>query len=215
MKENIHAGHRARMKERFRKEGLDGFSPHEVLELLLYEYIPRIDTNPLAHRLMERFGSLLGVLQASVDELCGVPGIGKKTAEAIVAMMNTQSVAIGTHFRNAPPLERNDIAFLADWFLAPCPGSMGILLCEHDGRFLRYVALESSQEEDVFSIAKEIARQARARAYFLLVREGDPAFFSEKNIHLLRLLTEQGDACMLDTFGMEAYRPTSILYPRR
>ena len=68
------------MKERFLKEGLDHFDEHQVLELLLFYCIPRIDTNPLAHNLLERFGSLAQVLEAPVEELEKVPGIGTNAA---------------------------------------------------------------------------------------------------------------------------------------
>ena len=58
---SVHEGHRQRKKEQFREHGLDAFADHEALELLLYYAIPRQDTNPIAHRLLERFGSLEGV----------------------------------------------------------------------------------------------------------------------------------------------------------
>ena len=58
---SVHEGHRQRKKEQFREHGLDAFADHEALELLLYYAIPRQDTNPIAHRLIERFGSLEGV----------------------------------------------------------------------------------------------------------------------------------------------------------
>lgn len=77
---SIHTGHRQRLKERFLKEGLDHFDEHQVLELLLFYCIPRIDTNPLAHALLERFGSLAQVLEAPVEELEKVPGIGSNAA---------------------------------------------------------------------------------------------------------------------------------------
>ena len=60
--ENIHQGHREKMRQRFLKSGLEGFADHEALELLLYYAIPRQDTNPIAHRLMDRYGSLTAVL---------------------------------------------------------------------------------------------------------------------------------------------------------
>ena len=50
----IHDGHREKMRARFLTSGLDGFADHEALELLLYYAIPRQDTNPIAHALMER-----------------------------------------------------------------------------------------------------------------------------------------------------------------
>lgn len=76
----MHANHRARMRERFRKTGLDGFEDHAILELLLFEFIPRVDTNPIAHRLMNRFGTLEAVFSASPEELMEVDGIGPKSA---------------------------------------------------------------------------------------------------------------------------------------
>lgn len=76
----MHEGHRKRMRERFRKEGLDGFADHEVLELLLFYGRARGDVNPLAHTLMDTFGSLQGVLAARPDQLMAVPGVGEETA---------------------------------------------------------------------------------------------------------------------------------------
>ena len=76
----VHDGHRARKKEQFRTHGLDAFADHEVLELLLFYAIPRVDTNPVAHRLIERFGSLDGVLSAPPEELEKVEGVGESAA---------------------------------------------------------------------------------------------------------------------------------------
>lgn len=82
----VHAGHRARMRERFMKEGLSGFSEHEVLELLLMFAIPQRDVNPLAHRLIDRFGSLSAVLESSPAELTRVDGVGENAA-ALLSLM--------------------------------------------------------------------------------------------------------------------------------
>lgn len=73
---SIHEGHRQRLKDRFRQEGLDGFNEVNALEMLLFYCVPRSDTNPLAHRLIERFGSFSGVLDASIEELEAVEGVG-------------------------------------------------------------------------------------------------------------------------------------------
>lgn len=76
----IHAGHRSRLKERFLAEGLDTFTDIQALELLLFYAIPRQDTNPIAHDLLDRFGSLSQVLEANVEELQQIPGIGANAA---------------------------------------------------------------------------------------------------------------------------------------
>ncbi len=76
----MHEGHRQRLTERFLKEGLEGFEEHEILEYLLFYALPRIDTNAIAHRLIDTFGSLSGVLEADARDLEQIEGIGKKAA---------------------------------------------------------------------------------------------------------------------------------------
>lgn len=75
-----HSGHRHRMREKYRKNGLDSFEFHEMLEYILYYSIPRADTNPLAHRLENRFGkSLSNILEADETILKGIEGISDNT----------------------------------------------------------------------------------------------------------------------------------------
>ena len=77
---SIHDGHRQRLKNRFREEGLDKFDEIQVLELLLFYAVPQKDTNPLAHRLLDHFGSLTQVMEAPVEELEKVSGVGANVA---------------------------------------------------------------------------------------------------------------------------------------
>lgn len=74
-----HGGHRERMREKYIKYGLDIFEPHEVLEIMLFYAVPRVDTNPLAHRLINTFGSLSAVLDADVNQLMEA-GLSKNAA---------------------------------------------------------------------------------------------------------------------------------------
>lgn len=83
----MHEGHRHRLRERFRREGLENFEPHEVLELLLFYARARGDVNPLAHELLDTFGSLRGVLEAPVEQLTAVRGVGEETATLIASMV--------------------------------------------------------------------------------------------------------------------------------
>ena len=77
---NIHAGHRKRMKSQFREHGLEAFTDIQALEMLLFYAFPQKDTNPVAHALLERFGSYRKVMEASVEDLLGTRGIGEHAA---------------------------------------------------------------------------------------------------------------------------------------
>ena len=79
----IHDGHREKLRRRFLDGGLDTFADHEALELLLFYAIPRRDTNELAHRLMEHYGTLDAVLTAPLEELTQISGIGENAAALI------------------------------------------------------------------------------------------------------------------------------------
>ena len=78
--DNVHEGHRARIRASYSARGLDGMADHEVLELLLTYAIPRKDVNPIAHHLLNTFGSLTNVMQANAKELMRVEGVGEQTA---------------------------------------------------------------------------------------------------------------------------------------
>ena len=84
---SVHEGHRQRLKDRFLLEGLDGFTEVQVLELLLFYVIPQKDTNPIAHALLDRFGSLAKVLDAPLPKLMEVDGI-KKNAATFLRLMS-------------------------------------------------------------------------------------------------------------------------------
>ena len=88
-KNGIHADHRKRMRDRVAREGAFSIAEHEILEVFLFDIIPRRNTNNTAHLLLERFGTLEGVFSACADELVKVEGIGKVTAEYIVTSYAT------------------------------------------------------------------------------------------------------------------------------
>lgn len=75
-----HSGHRTRLRKRFLETGVSGFSEHELLELLLFYSLPRVNTNEIAHSLIDRFGSLAAVLSADSSKLSEVRGISSSSA---------------------------------------------------------------------------------------------------------------------------------------
>lgn len=83
----MHEGHRERLKQRFRDEGLEHFSEINILELLLFYSVPRRDTNPTAHQLLDKYGSLVNVLEAEYEDLLNVDGISSNSATLIKLVM--------------------------------------------------------------------------------------------------------------------------------
>ncbi|MDR3021104.1 MAG: hypothetical protein LBU60_00255 [Clostridiales bacterium] len=87
-KSEIHKGHRARMDDRFRlDQEFNSFAYHEMLEYLLYLGVPRKDTNELAHRLIERFGSFENVFHSTLEELSQVEGMTLRAASTVCSVL--------------------------------------------------------------------------------------------------------------------------------
>ena len=78
-----YTGHRQRLRKRFLKSGFDGFADYEVVELLLTLAVPRADVKQPAKALVRKFGNLRGILDAPVEELRTVKGIGTVTPVAL------------------------------------------------------------------------------------------------------------------------------------
>lgn len=107
-KHNVHAGHRQRMKQEFLARGLDGMPDHKILELLLFYALPQGDVNPLAHTLIDHFGSLNGVFHATYDQLLSVKGVGENTA----ILIQLVTAIGGRHLHEQPDMKG---AFRESW----------------------------------------------------------------------------------------------------
>ena len=83
---NLHSGHRKRVKENVIKNGFSQLEEHKLLELMLFYSIPREDTNELAHKLLNEFGTLDELFKASIDRLKRVDGVGDNTAVMIATI---------------------------------------------------------------------------------------------------------------------------------
>ncbi len=129
MKHN-HQGHRKRLKERFRQTGFAGFEKHEMLELLLFYSIPQKDTNDLAHDLIEQFGSLSGVFDASYENLLKVNGISDNSATLIKMIPQLANAYLND--RNDPGMILDSVEKAGDFLLSKYVGATNervYLLC--------------------------------------------------------------------------------------
>jgi DNA repair protein RadC len=127
---SIHDGHRQRLKERFRVEGLDHFEDRHVLELLLFFCVPRRDTAPIAQALLDHFETLPQVLEATAEELEKVPGVGYNVSTLLT--LTTELARYHQVKRTAPTKILNTTKLCGDYLLSRFHGRRNetvFLLC--------------------------------------------------------------------------------------
>lgn len=95
-------GHRQRLRERFLKSGLTGFSDYETVELLLSLGTPRKDCKPAAKDAIKRFKTLRGVLEASIEDLQEIKGIGPNNVFGIKLVLEVARVYLEAGIINKP-----------------------------------------------------------------------------------------------------------------
>lgn len=131
---SIHDGHRQRMKEEFVAGGLESFADHRALELLLFYAKPRVDVNPLAHILIDTFGSLSGVFDADYEDLLKVDGVGEHVATLIklIPAISAKYVASRTNTSSIIRNSKDLHALFAPYFFG-ARNEMSYIAC-FDGR---------------------------------------------------------------------------------
>ncbi len=88
MDNNIHSGHRERIRQEFLLHGFDhNTPPHKILELLLCYCVARVDTNPIAHEMCAKYGTVAGVLDAPIEELAAFRGMSERSATLLKLIM--------------------------------------------------------------------------------------------------------------------------------
>ena len=139
---NLHNGHRERLRAKFSSGAL--LEEHEILELLLFECIPRSNTNEIAHLLLERFGSIRGVLNAKESELMEIPGIGKRSVfflrllPAVIALYQRDGLNTRGLLTN-----RNDLyTYMQSLFIGSSGEKLYLLLFSANGWLKRVMLLD-------------------------------------------------------------------------
>lgn len=140
-KKNPHEHHRKRVKQEFLAHGFNSQTPeHKVLELLLFFCIPRIDTNEIAHDMINKFGSIAGVLDAPVEELVKFKGITENNVALLKLIMPVANYYRKTvHKKNFGFKNHSEIGkFLLDCYLGETEEKLGILSLDGAVRFLSF-----------------------------------------------------------------------------
>lgn len=109
MNEKDNQGHRERIKEKFLKNGIDGFAEYEILELLLTYCIPRKDTKPIAKELLNKFKSLDNVFKADFDKLSAIDGLGKNSIVFLKLIGDLPSIIYKDELKNKKLVDKETL----------------------------------------------------------------------------------------------------------
>lgn len=160
---NLHQGHRARMMDKF-LENPSSLNDHQLLEVLLFGIIPRVDTNPTAHRLLNTFGNLSKIFSASPKELMSVEGVGRSVATAITAMGKILDKVIEQR-KTDKKESRFSFRDNKDQIIADFKGIYHerVILYLLDSKFVRITSI-IIEEKDKYSVNLEVGDIAKAFA---------------------------------------------------
>ena len=109
MNEKDSQGHRERIKEKFLKNGIDGFAEYEILELLLTYCIPRKDTKPIAKELLNKFKSLDNIFKADFDKLFAIDGLGKNSIAFLKLIGDLPSIIYKDELKNKKLIDKETL----------------------------------------------------------------------------------------------------------
>ena len=159
MAENLHSGHRQRVRKEFLEHGIDENTPaHKVFELLLFYSIPRCDTNEIAHRLLERFGSISAVLDAPIKELVEVKGISESSA--LLLKLVIPIARVYKCEKQKIPVKFNSLDEIGDFLLERYFGYtqevLSLVCLDGNGRFLSCEIIEKGDIASVGVSARKI-----------------------------------------------------------
>ena len=212
-KVNAHENHRERMRKRFAERGFDNYRPHEVLEQLLFGCLPRVNTNEIGHRLIDSFGSVMGVLDASVDELMRVDGIGIKSAEYIASIKPNVGNVIAEQYRTMGAVTHGMAVFLSDWFFTSEENMIGLIVCDHAGVFRECCEISLQLKDgspDCEKIASEIIGKVGEGKYIAVLPSSDAV--SRSDAYRLLDITSQLGCVMMNAYRKVAAGLTSVLF---
>lgn len=190
-----HGGHRARLRKRQLAEGLSAFEPHEVLELLLYAVIPQRDVNPLAHALIDRFGSVAGVLAASPAALVAVPGMGRQSAEWFAFLNETTARYARLRLSDRPRITnvRQMSLHCARLFEPPAGDQIWLMCMNMAGHLLGSSQLCAGRWQGRLTLrqAVEPALRYHAQTALLLIKRAGGQAAAEDEVAFVRALATQ------------------------
>ena len=194
-KSNVHVGHRTRVRDKLLSNtSFDSLLDHQLLEFILFQSIPQVDTNPIAHSLINKFGSLNKVLEASPHELMQIEGIGKVTALHLSSYLAVTKRYLLNNL--TPKHSFESINELAEFFQALCLGrkyeTAYALYLDKSKKLIKYEMLsEGGVDSTGIYVEKIVASAVLYKAYYVVLGhnhpsgETNPSPFDVENTRLL------------------------------
>lgn len=196
-KVNIHKDHRKKVKDRFFECGFTGMPDHNILEAILFLGIPQKDTNPIAHELIDTFGSFAGVLEAKKSDLLKVKGMTESAAFAIMSYLPVNRRYIESLQKKKPVFETNDqlVEFLRPLFFEKSTIERVFVLCFDSKN--RLIACRNICDGDISSALFDVRELTRVvlevNAQKIIVAHSHPhgiALPSREDIATTKLIYE-------------------------
>ena len=203
-----HDGHRERLKKRFLNSP-DSFENHELLELILFYAIPRKNTNETAHKLLSRFGSVKGILDANIDALTEVEDIGPNAALYIKAIAKLLSKYEYTEQKGDGLLKTPATLsiFLRSLFVGTQNETSYILLFDNSKKLITCEKIgEGFSMEHTLSLRKIVSSALSSNASFAILVHNHPngrALPSGEDIHAtnrIKILLESLGVSLMEHF---------------
>ena len=173
-----HSGHRDRLRNRFIKDGnFENFEPHNILELLLFYSIPRRDTNEIAHELINKFGSLSGVFDASYDDLINYGNVSPNTACLIKSILPISSAYNNDKTNGKTTLRGIDeiVNFVKKKYRGETTERLSVTSLDNVGNLISFDFLSEGSESSVAVEPKEFVKLLlRTRATMCVIAHNHP-----------------------------------------
>ena len=175
---NIHQGHRQRMREKYSKFGNEAFSDHELVEMLLFHSVPRANTNDIAHRLIDRFGSVEGLLSADIASVKDIEGVGNNSALLISLVGALAKRSKAKRFSSKKKFQ--DISSIGNYFCERFSGSskeiFAVMYLDSNMRVIDVSTIaEGSIGEVAFTPAKVVREVVIKEANAIVLAHNHPS----------------------------------------
>lgn len=159
-KSNVHRNHRQKVREKYYANGFKGMAPHNILEMLLFFGIPYKDTNPIAHDLIDYFGSLSAVFEAKRTDLMQIKGVTENAACLISMILPLYKSYSQELIKRKPEFDTMDkmVSFLRNLYIDNNNTERIYIICFDANN--TYITHRMLSEGDIVSSAFDMRRLA-------------------------------------------------------